>query len=325
MNSKHCPACYSTRVIKKGKQNSRQRYQCKNCEHRWERAKRTTDISNTIWADYSRNNKTIESIRQKYGLSEASVREILQNYPVRPPQELLGLEYEITTIILDATYISRKRSHGILVAIDAISGKALYAKELLGSERVRDYEEAIRTLLPHLPNLKACVIDGRKGVREMILGYGLVTQHCQFHEIAFVTQRLSRHPKTEAGIKLRGISLQLTESSYTEIESKLIKWAEQYETLLKEKTYYTDHDGRLRWRYKHRNLRSAYNSLKRNLPYLYTYQQYPSYNIPNTSNRIDGQFGVIKKHIRTHSGCSLAIKIKLWFYFLSVGIGVKKN
>jgi len=43
-------------------------------------------------------------------------------------------------------------------------------------------------------------------------------------------------------------------------------------------------------------------SLKRNLPYLFTYKKYPELNIPNTTNTIDGYFALLKKKVAQHNG-----------------------
>ena len=52
--------------------------------------------------------------------------------------------------------------------------------------------------------------------------------------------------------------------------------------------------------YTHRRLRSAYLSFKRNIPWLWTYQDYPNLHIPNTNNAIEGVFTDIKTKLRVH-------------------------
>jgi len=49
-------------------------------------------------------------------------------------------------------------------------------------------------------------------------------------------------------------------------------------------------------------LRSAYRSLKTNLPYLFTYLEYPDLDIPNTTNSLEGTFSNLKTKLRIHSG-----------------------
>jgi hypothetical protein len=56
------------------------------------------------------------------------------------------------------------------------------------------------------------------------------------------------------------------------------------------------HTGREEWN------RSAYRSLRLNLPYLFTYEKYPELNIPNTTNSFDGCFAYLKQLVRVHRG-----------------------
>ena len=60
-------------------------------------------------------------------------------------------------------------------------------------------------------------------------------------------------------------------------------------------------DGK-RTTYTHRRLRSAYLSPKRNITWLWAYQDYPNLHIPNTNNAIEGVFTDIKTKLRVHSG-----------------------
>ncbi|MFZ2800557.1 MAG: hypothetical protein WAZ30_10065, partial [Syntrophorhabdus sp.] len=66
-----------------------------------------------------------------------------------------------------------------------------------------------------------------------------------------------------------------------------------------------------RWHYTHKRLRSAYRSLRQNLPYLFTYQKYPDLNIPNTTNSLDGCFAYLKELVRVHRESRRELKIKI--------------
>lgn len=65
------------------------------------------------------------------------------------------------------------------------------------------------------------------------------------------------------------------------------------------------------WRYTHAKLRSAYGSLIRNLPFLYTYQKYPELRIPNTTNSLDGSFNVLKMFVNIHRGLKPKRRLKV--------------
>jgi hypothetical protein len=66
-----------------------------------------------------------------------------------------------------------------------------------------------------------------------------------------------------------------------------------------------------------KGVRSAIRSIKTNLSYLFTYQDYPHLNIPKTANSADGSFGQWKKKVRLHNGISIDRKKKLVSKFLS--------
>lgn len=70
--------------------------------------------------------------------------------------------------------------------------------------------------------------------------------------------------------------------------------------------------------YTHKRLRSAYRSLKTNLPWLFTWYDHIDLNIPNTTNAIDGHFSALKNKLRNHNGLSNARKIKFINEFFKV-------
>ena len=63
--------------------------------------------------------------------------------------------------------------------------------------------------------------------------------------------------------------------------------------------------------------RSAYRSLKRFLPYLFTYQKYQNLNILTTTNLLDGGcFSPLKDLLKVHRGIDRKMKRKLIVYFI---------
>lgn len=62
---------------------------------------------------------------------------------------------------------------------------------------------------------------------------------------------------------------------------------------------------------------AAYKSLRRNLPYLFTYKNHPNLNIPNTTNAlVRGVFAQLKKLTKLHQGMSRSLKTKLIYDYL---------
>ena len=58
-------------------------------------------------------------------------------------------------------------------------------------------------------------------------------------------------------------------------------------------------------------LRSAYLSIKRNMPLLWTFYDRPETGLPNTNNALEGVFSDIKSKARVHRGISRDNRKKL--------------
>lgn len=144
---------------------------------------------------------------------------------------------------------------------------------------------------------QAIVVDGRRGMLRVF--EGMPIQVCQFHQMRTVTKYLTRRPETPEGIALRAIMLQLSRSTEAAFTALLALWKKEYPYVLTDKTSVT---GTKRWYYTHKKTRSAYLSMARNLPYLFTYLKYPELNIPNTTNSLDGSFTHLKDKVNIHHG-----------------------
>ena len=116
-------------------------------------------------------------------------------------------------------------------------------------------------------------------------------------------------------MELKQLTLKLTKQTKVEFVNNLNNWYSHWSDYLNErsksyatgKTYYT-----------HKRLRSAYLSLKRNLPYLFVFEDYKVLMIPNTTNALDGQFAVLKNKLRNHNGLSKERKMKFIDDFFKV-------
>ena len=208
---------------------------------------------------------------------------------------------------MDVTYFG---SWGVLVVIDpnAVTTRGenlvLYHAFLDGSERTMHYEVALDTLEELGYQIVGATIDGRRGVRELLEVRGIPVQHCQFHQPQSITRYLTRRPYLLPNQELRRIALDLTVVTQQEMTKRLDDWHDTYSTWFKQKD---PADGR----FAHPRTRQAYFSLRRNLPYLFTYQAATSLSIPNTTNALDGRFGVWKVMLQRHRGCSRSLKTKI--------------
>ena len=320
MNSKHCPHCHFTTVVKKGITSSgRQRYKCKKCGRSWTSKPHHQVLSKKIWHDLVFHNLNIHELSVKYDICERTIRRRLDLY--NPPEIIPNENDKNTTVIaMDVTFF--KRTGGILTAINAHNGKALYMAETGAYETVWDYEKAIRVLLEYGVKPQAAVVDGKKGVIEMLNSYGIHVQMCQFHQKKIVRTYICKDPILAENRNIKDISDALTHTHRKMFETMVYVWRAVNFTWLNERTYFKDNSGNRKWTYTHKDSRSAINSLFRNLPYLFTFEDYPELNIPNTNNKIEGIHSELKRRLANHRGFKKSQKIQFIRIFLSGRTGV---
>lgn len=194
-----------------------------------------------------------------------------------------------------------------MIARNANTGKTLDRIYIL-SETIDHFVTLVERVKSMGIIIRAIVVDGRPG---MLKAYpNIPTQMCQFHQIQIMTRYVTTRPKLLAGKQLRRITLLLPTVKKMMFIKLLDKWISKWSELLKEKTI-DEETGR--WQYTHRRLRSAYRSLRNNLPYLFTYQEKENrhLNIPNTTNSLDGSFAHLKDSLRVHRGLKRKRKIRL--------------
>lgn len=252
--------------------------------------------------------QTYKELTEKYGKGAKTLRKNFDKSAGATGE--VFEDDEPFVLILDATFFGR--GYGILMARNV--KKVLYWQEI-ASESIHEYELCLNQLEAMGYHFTAFVIDGRTGVRQFLMKKypGKPIQLCQFHEIETVKRYIPMRAKTEAGKKLRQIALGLAKTHAAELERALDNWHTKYGDFLKEKTTV---EGTNRWHYTHGRLKSAYRSLRNNLPYLFTFQNNPHLHIPNTTNHCDGLFSHVKQKVLIHRGISKKRRKQMIDYFL---------
>lgn len=162
--------------------------------------------------------------------------------------------------------------------------------------------------------IKSVVLDGRKGVDKPFKD--IPRQMCHFHQIKIVKRYITQNPKLEASIELKKIIGRIKFTNENNFSKALNGWHENYKDFLDEKTI-SSTTGKLQ--YTHPRVRSAYRSLKTNLPYLFTHKnpKYKNLNIQNTTNSIEGGvFSHMKSMVSLHRGLTKSMKLTLVDYYL---------
>ena len=287
-----CAYCASFFTKKDGVQDGVQRYECNECGRKFRSKRRTqTNEVRSLWHDYSHGKQTLAELGKKHRRSHVWIRTRLDEHHVELPH---GITPQPTIIMPDTTFWGRH--YGVCVFRSWDLKKNIWWNEV-ESEKVAHYYYGRRILEEKGWVLLAAVVDGRRGLARVF--EDIPVQICHFHQLQTMTRYLTRRPKTEAGKELRVITLTLTTTTERELGNKLALWEKTWGSFIAEKTRVA---GTRHWYYTHKNVRSAFLSLKRNLPHLFTYQRYPHLNIPNTTNTIDGYFASVKKKVAAHHG-----------------------
>lgn len=204
--------------------------------------------------------------------------------------------------VMDATMIG---TVGILTLIRDTQKNNMYWY-WSETEKVEHYEKCLEALVLLGYSFSAFVIDGFPGLRQMLERKfpEAKIQLCQKHQIDAIKRLIPQKAKSEAARALRRIALKIPEYSSFQFSVALEIWFVLYKDFLNEKTKSMDPTSKKKWWYTHKNLRSAYNSLKKNSPYLFTCREYPDLNIPNTTNYCEGYFSHFKERLNRHRGLS---------------------
>lgn len=208
-----------------------------------------------------------------------------------------------TPLVIDAMFFGREI--GVLVF------RSTELKKNLGwwtieKEKVDDYELGVIELQMANWKILGVTVDGKPGVIKRIEGLGLPVQMCHFHQIQIITRYTTRNPRLPAAKELKHLVRLLPKTDQSSFEYWLEQWHSKWKDFLSEKSW--DEERKL-WRYTHERLRKAYRSLKRHLPYLFTYHHHPG--MPNTTNSLDGSFAHLRDKLRIHRGLRWHRKIKV--------------
>ncbi len=169
---------------------------------------------------------------------------------------------------------------GTLVFKDITSSEILIWKHIQ-SETVEDYKQLLHYLIFRGYTISAIITDGFKGLNKAFSKYPI--QLCQFHQKKTINRYLTRNPKLDMAIDLQKIMHNLTTTTEVKFTNKLDIWHEKYRDVLLKKSINSEIQ---KASYTHPKIVSAYKSLRRNIPYLFTYQKYPDLKINNTTNAI---------------------------------------
>jgi len=267
-----------------------QRYRCTSCLRFFQSQRKNQKQNKKLWEEYVWGKQNLKQLAKANSHGVKWVRNQLEKVEVKKKE----ITPCATVFIPDTTFFGG--TYGVCVFRALLLKKNLWWTEV-SKEIMVTYYYGRKILEDKGWVFTAVVVDGRRGMTTVFKD--IPVQICHFHQMKTVTKYLTRRPETLAGQELRRIMLELPRSNEEEFTKLLSEWKKDWNEYIHEKTYIT---GTRRWYYTYKKVRSAYLSLERNLPYLFTYQKYPELNIPNTTNSLDGSFAHLKDKVNIHHG-----------------------
>ena len=274
-------------------------YKCKDCGRQFRGGERR-DKSQVI-TDYIEGKQTREQLAAKYGVSSKTIGRDLEG--MRYVQKI-SKDRQVV-IQMDTTYWGR--GFGLMAIKDALRKKVLWRKYVT-HETIADYMEGVQWLRGKGFRIYGVVIDGMRGLAQALRPYPV--QLCQFHQMLTVRHYLTQEPALDASRELLELVNRITRMDKESFVREFGEWYDKHKDVVDERV----HDRRIKRKtppYMRPRLRSAYLSVKRNMPLLWTFQDFPNIGLPNTNNGLEGIFSDIKTKLRVHSGLSREHRKKL--------------
>jgi hypothetical protein len=252
-----------------------------------------------LWQDYVWRRQTLAQAGEAVGISARTVRRRLDVYePLSIPPTP-----QPTVVVADTTFWGRH--YGVCVFRSPTLTRNLWWTEV-EKEVMATYHYGRKILEARGWTFTAAVVDGRRGLATIFKD--IPVQMCHFHQVQIVRRYLTKRPKTVAGRALLDIIYTLKHTNRHTLTLRLERWERRYRDYIHETTQVA---GTTHWYYTHQEVRKAYLSITRNLPHLFTYQQYPELGIPNTTNSLDGSFSQLKGKLRSHAGLTKERRYKV--------------
>ena len=257
-----------------------------------------------MWDDYTKGKQTYNQLAKKYKCSTRTIRRKIDSVEIEISEKIPRK----VIVLMDTTYWGT--NFGVMLFKDSVTKENLL-KYYVKHETNLLYKKGIAELKSKGFEILAIVCDGRRGLISSFTD--IPVQMCQFHQAAIIRRYITKNPKLPASIELKNIVNMMKQTDKESFEGALKQWHIKWKLFLDERTI-NENTGKSY--YTHKRLRSAYRSLKTNLPWLFTWYDNIELNIPNTTNAIEGNFADLKNKLRNHNGLSIERKKKFIDGFL---------
>lgn len=255
-------------MVRNGLRGHKHLYKCKDCGRQFVGGIRRD--KNQVITDYVDGKQTLNQLAIKYGVNEKTIRCDLET--MHHVQKIS--KYKQVTIQMDTTYWGRRFE---LMVIRVLSGGGVLWRKYVLHETIVDYLEGVDCLKSKGFKIYGVVIDGMKGLGKAL--YPLPVQLCQFHQMLIVRRYITQDPDIEASRALLNLVNAVTKMDNESFIGAFNEWYDKNQDVLNERV----HDKRIKKKtppYMRPKLRSAYFSIKRNMPLLWTFYDRPELGLP---------------------------------------------
>ena len=168
-----------------------------SCGCKFQNKRRKTNFKKELLDQYIWQRQTYSDLSKKYNRSKKWIQRKLDEIEVK---NIVKLKRQPLIIVADVTFFSQRK--GLCVFREPNLKKNVWWKFTL-SEKINIYQEGRNQLEKNGFEIKAIVLDGRRGVREVFRD--IPVQMCHFHQKQIIKRYLTNRPKLEASIELKKI------------------------------------------------------------------------------------------------------------------------
>ena len=301
-----CPKCGSLDVNKWGIRNGVQRFKCCDCNLLFTARRKEISKSNRRpwFRKWILGKMTIEEIAKSSGYSTRQLHRWFDEYLDEAPTWTTKTSQPIF-LLIDGTYYS---DNHCLIVYRAENLKRTIFYRFTKTEEQNEIASDLINIRDNLGfKVQGITTDGSDNIIRAVeyVFPKVPRQRCVVHVQRECLSQITLHPRTPEGKSLKSLVIGLAN---VKTANDRLWWEKLFENWKEENEEWVCAKGTLESSHQtyflHNDLRKAFVHLKRALPNLFQYIDYPD--LPKTTNAIEAFFGHIKDQLRIHRGLSEA-------------------
>ena len=296
-----CPNCGSLNIIRWGTREGHQRYKCQDCGASFVKHKEGVRQSNRlVWfRKWVLGKQTVEDIAHECGYSARHVHRWFDEYLDSSPSWTMNTSIPIY-LLIDGTYYSDDHC---LILYRAENLKRTIFYRFTTHEDQNEIAADLLSIRDLGYDVIGVTTDGGDNIIRAVeyVFPDVPRQRCVVHVQRDCLTSITQRPRSTEAKLFRNLVQDL--SICRTVNDKLWwlnmyhNWEDDYKEFVFQKAVISYSHQEY---YVHNDLRKAYIHLKRAIPNLFTYIDYPG--VPKTTNALEAFFGHIKDQIRLHRG-----------------------